>query len=256
MPTNSQSIWETCKQLGSWLEVLQETTGNRKWFQDLKLLKLIRELESIDSLPPIAIVELKRGKIPICSDGQIQTFQERLNEANGLTSISLLVLRELTGELHTAIPIRARFRPSAFKPDGGLREKPANGIEANLARGIADDAGLSETLKHVKGILSRHSCVERFPTKTLTMDTTVVDSKRLSDHAGCNSRVIRDALRDCKRVADGKGRAPHRWKYSDALLTLKKVETGIVGKTVWPESAAELANNKNSNKIPARNSKR
>lgn len=162
MPTNSQPIWETCKQLGPWLEVLQETTGNRKWFQDLKLLKLIRELESIDSLPPIAIVELKRGKIPICSDGEIQTFQERLNEANGLTSISLLVLRELTGELHTAIPIRARFRPSAFKPDGGLREKPANGVEANLARGIADDAGLSETLKHVKGILTQHSWDEQY----------------------------------------------------------------------------------------------
>lgn len=91
---------------------------------------------------------------------------------------------------------------------------------------------------------------------TSNLDTTSVDANRLANHAGCGSRKIRDTLTNCNRVADGRGRSGHQWRYCDALPILRDVNSGCLKSVVWPDSETELANKKDSNKIPARKSKR
>jgi len=83
-------------------------------------------------------------------------------------------------------------------------------------------------------------------------DQTPVDAKRMADHVGVHPRTIRDALENCQRVADSSGRAPHEWNYSEAVVILRKIESGKLNGVQWPNSAAELSVPKHSSKIPAR----
>ena len=90
-------------------------------------------------------------------------------------------------------------------------------------------------------------------------DTSLVSADQLGAFAGVGGKVIRDALKKatCKPSVESTGKGnPHWWRYCDAIQTLRAVKSGKLRSFNWPDSAAEVMRQKDSNKIPAKKMRR
>lgn len=277
MATDAQDVLDICSDLAHRLTLLKNC-DDRNWFDDRAVRKCLARLEGVAKTPPVAFVVLKRGTPALGDSGILQAFQQRLNEAVGLREITVVALRSLTGEIIDAVPVKCRFRPSSILPDGRLGESAANGLEANLARGISRNAGHSATLMHLEAILTRDEWNERhlkpirrepnaklmdelsreeLPNiavaseqgKCRAEDQSLIDAHAIASFLCVTPKVIRKALidMDCKPAVEGSGMGRgkrNQWPYSVAIQALKHVDTGTLkGKAdSLPDTAHELHN--------------
>lgn len=90
---------------------------------------------------------------------------------------------------------------------------------------------------------------------TNSPDETLVSADQLGLFVGVGEKVIRSALNKagCKPWIESTGKGnPHKWRYCDAMQSLKAVESGKLRSCIWPNSASDLMRRIDSSKIPER----